>query len=87
MPSARKLRAAKPQVRRASRYCASEFSFQPGCGLAKPDLTHSRTSSRLMCAVGTRRLSAHSRATVVLPAPAGPMSSTATAVRDASITG
>ena len=30
MPLARKLRAAKPQVRRASRYCASEWSFQPG---------------------------------------------------------
>ena len=58
MPLARKLRAAKPQVRRASRYCASELSFQPDCGSAKPERTHSRTSSRLMWAVGTRRRSA-----------------------------
>ena len=56
MPLARKLRAAKPQVRRARRYWASEWSFQPDWGSAKPEQTHSRTSSRLMCAVGTRRL-------------------------------
>ncbi|CAM5616569.1 hypothetical protein STENM223S_07125 [Streptomyces tendae] len=78
---ARKLRAAKPQVRRASRYCASESSFQPVCGSAKPERTHSRTSSRLMCAVGTRRWSAQYLATLVLPAPAGPMSSTASVAR------
>ncbi len=84
MPLARKLRAAKPQVRRARRYWASEWSFQPAWGSAKPDRTHSRTSSRLMCAVGTRRVSAQWRATLVLPAPAGPMSSTATAASAAS---
>ena len=80
MPLARKLRAAKPQVRRARRYCASEWSFQPDCGSAKPERTHSRTSSRLMWAVGTRRWSAQYLATLVLPAPAGPMSSTARVV-------
>ena len=77
---ARKFRAAKPQVRRARRYCASELSFQPDCGSAKPERTHSRTSSRLMCAVGTRRWSAQYLATLVLPAPAGPMSRTASVV-------
>lgn len=77
MPLARKLRAEKPQVRRARRYCASECSFHPVWGSAKPERTHSRTSSRLMCAVGTRRWSAQYLATLVLPAPAGPMSSTA----------
>lgn len=77
MPLARKLRAAKPQVRRARRYCASECSFHPDCGSAKPEQTHSRTSSRLMCAVGTARRAAQCRATVVLPAPAGPISRTA----------
>ncbi len=76
-PLARKLRAAKPQVRRARRYCASECSFHPAWGSAKPDRTHSRTSSRLMCAVGTPRWSAQCRAMVVLPAPAAPISSTA----------
>ena len=53
-PLARKLRAAKPQVRRASRYWASEWSFHPACGSAKPAQTHSRTSSRETCAVGNR---------------------------------
>lgn len=71
MPLARKLRAEKPQVRRARRYCASECSFHPVWGSAKPERTHSRTSSRLMCAVGTRRWSAQYLATLVLPAPAG----------------
>lgn len=80
MPLARKLRAEKPQVRRARRYCASECSFHPVWGSAKPERTHSRTSSRLMCAVGTRRWSAQYLATLVLPAPAGPMSSTARVV-------
>ncbi len=80
MPLARKLRAEKPQVRRARRYWASECSFHPVWGSAKPERTHSRTSSRLMCAVGTRRWSAQYLATLVLPAPAGPMSSTARVV-------
>src|SRR5690606_33563039 len=54
----------------------------PVCGSAKPERTHSRTSSRLMCAVGIRRWSAQYLATLVLPAPAGPMSRTAMAVPD-----